>query len=185
MSNAAEIIAARLKQAGVERAFGIPGGEVLTLIKALDEQDIEFVMTKHENAGGFMAEGSYHASDAPGVLVATVGPGVANAINFIVNAQQDRVPVIYLTGRVDPKEAAPIPIRYLIMQPCCGQLPKPHLKLQMEAVDEIIDKAIALAMDEPPGPVHVDLPITVAKTEQPVRHVKKQGCGSKRYGFRD
>ncbi len=105
MANAAELIADRLYQAGVRKAFGIPGGEVLTLIKALDDKGIEFVTTKHENAAGFMAEGVYHATGAPAVVVATVGPGVANAINFIANAEQDRVPVIYLTGRVDAKDA--------------------------------------------------------------------------------
>ncbi len=57
------------------------------------------------NAAGFMAEGVYHATGAPAVLVAMVDPGVANVINYIANAQQDRVPVIYLTGCVDPKEA--------------------------------------------------------------------------------
>ena len=61
---------------------------------------------KHENAGGFMAEGVFHRSGAPGVLVATLGPGVANAVNVVANALQDRVPMLFITGCVDEDEAA-------------------------------------------------------------------------------
>ena len=156
MANAAELIAKRLYQAGVRKAFGIPGGEVLTLVKALDEQGIEFVMTKHENAAGFMAEGTYHATGVPAVLVATVGPGVANAINFIANAQQDKVPVIYLTGRVDAAEAVTYTHQVFDHAALLKPITKATLEVTDGAVEEIIDKAVSIAMDEPPGPVHVD-----------------------------
>jgi acetolactate synthase-1/2/3 large subunit len=183
MANAAELIAKRLHQAGVRKAFGIPGGEVLTLIKALDEHGIDFVMVKHENAGGFMAEGTHHASGAPAVLVATIGPGVANAINFIANAQQDRVPVVYLTGKVDDSEAATYTHQVFdhaqLLRPIC----KASLEVVDGAVEEVIDKAISIALDEPPGPVHVDVPISVAVRDQPQREVPQRaptvkGCAS-------
>ena len=83
----------------------MPGGEVLTLIDALEQAGIEFVLCKHENAAGFMAEGVYQRTLAPGVLVTTLGPGLANAVNVIANAQQDRVPLIVLSGCVDDDEA--------------------------------------------------------------------------------
>ncbi|MEO1456548.1 MAG: thiamine pyrophosphate-binding protein, partial [Pseudomonadota bacterium] len=86
---AADLIAQRLHAAGVRHAFGIPGGEVLTLIDALERAGIRFHLAKHENAAGFMAEGTWHATGAPGVLVATVGPGLANAFNVVANAEQD------------------------------------------------------------------------------------------------
>ena len=74
--NAADVIAARLAAAGVKTAFGIPGGEVLTLVDALERVGIRFVLTKHENAAGFMAEGVMECHRrARRVLVATVGPG--------------------------------------------------------------------------------------------------------------
>ncbi len=179
MANAAELIAQRLYQAGVRKAFGIPGGEVLTLVKALDEQGIEFVMSKHENAGGFMAEGVYHATGSPAVLVATVGPGVANAINFIANAEQDRVPVIYLTGRVDAKEAVTYTHQVFDHAALLRPITKASLEVTDGAVEEIIDKAVSIAMDEPPGPVHVDLPITVAVTQQLERSVQNRATVSK------
>ena len=86
MTSGADLIAAKLDQAGCRHAFGIPGGEVLALMGALDAAGIAFHLVKHENAGGFMAEGVWHAEaragrNAPGVLLATLGPGVANAVN--------------------------------------------------------------------------------------------------------
>ncbi len=174
MANAAELISKRLKQAGVSVAYGIPGGEVLTMIKAMDEAGIEFVMAKHENAAGFMAEGGYHATGAPAVLVATVGPGVANATNFIVNALQDRVPVIYITGCVDAKEAVTYTHQVFDHSALLTPITKASIRITEGAVEEQIDKAIAIAMDDPPGPVHIDVPISVAALEQPDREVKQR-----------
>ncbi|MBT6096662.1 MAG: thiamine pyrophosphate-binding protein, partial [Rhodospirillaceae bacterium] len=85
MTNAADIIAQRLHAAGCRHAFGIPGGEVLTMMNALNDAGIDFYLVKHENNGGFMAEGTHHANGAPGILLATVGPGVVNAINTVTN----------------------------------------------------------------------------------------------------
>ncbi|MEL6267702.1 MAG: thiamine pyrophosphate-binding protein, partial [Pseudomonadota bacterium] len=73
----ADVVARRLHAAGVRHAFGIPGGEVLALVEALERAGIAFHLARHENAAGFMAEGAWHATGAPAVLVATVGPGIA------------------------------------------------------------------------------------------------------------
>ena len=165
--NAAQVIARRLAAAGCRHAFGIPGGEVLTLIDALDKAGIAFVLAKHETAAGFMAEGTYQMTGAPGILVATLGPGVANAVNVIANAMQDRVPLIVLTGRVDPAEAATYTHQVFDHGALLGPITKASLTAVDGAVDTIIDKAVAIAGDGQPGPVHVDLPIAVAGAPQP------------------
>ena len=74
-------------------------------MEGLKSSGIEFILTKYENCAGFMAEGGYHADGAPGILVATLGPGVANAVNVVANAFQDRVPMFFITGCVDEREA--------------------------------------------------------------------------------
>ncbi|MEO9898613.1 MAG: thiamine pyrophosphate-binding protein, partial [Paracoccaceae bacterium] len=102
---AADILARRLFEAGCRFAFGMPGGEVLTLVDALERAGIQFILAKHENAAAFMAEGAWHRTGAPGNLVATVGPGALNGINAVANAHQDRVPLIVLAGCVDADEA--------------------------------------------------------------------------------
>lgn len=102
---AADLVARRLYEAGCRYAFGMPGGEVLTIVDALEKAGIQFILCKHENSAGFMAEGAHHMTGAPGILVATVGPGAVNGVNVVANAQQDRVPLIILTGCVDATEA--------------------------------------------------------------------------------
>lgn len=164
--NGADVVARRLAAAGVREAYGIPGGEVLALVRAIDEAGIRFVLCKHENSGGFMAEGAYHATGAPGVLVATLGPGVANAVNVVANAWQDRVPLVFITGCVDPAVAARYTHQVFDHRALMAPVTKASLTLVDGAVDVIIDKALAIAMSDPPGPVHVDLPIGVARTAQ-------------------
>lgn len=166
MATAAEIVARRLYDAGCRFAFGIPGGEVLTLMKALDEAGIEFILTKHENAAGFMAQGTYFADGAPGILLATIGPGVANAINVIADADQDRVPLIFLTGCIEAADAATHTHQIFDHRAVLDPITRATFTLLDGAADVIIDKALAKALDGQPGPVHVDVPIPVAEAVQ-------------------
>ncbi len=94
-----------MSAAGCRFAFGIPGGEVLALMAAIEEAGMRLVLAKHENSAGFMTEGAHHATGAPGVLLATLGPGAANATNVVADAFQVRVPLIFLTGCVDAAQA--------------------------------------------------------------------------------
>jgi len=169
MPTGADLIARRLAAAGCRHAFGMPGGEVLAVMDALDANGIAFTLVKHENAGGYMAEGTWHATGAPAVLLATIGPGVANAVNAVANAQQDRVPLIFLTGCVDGAEAATYTHQVFDHQAVLAPITKASLKMADGAVDVLIDKAVAIAMEHPQGPVHVDIPIKVAEGAQPDR----------------
>ena len=158
----ADIIAARLRAAGCTFAFGMPGGEVLALVAALDRAGIRFILTRHETAGGFMAEGACHATAAPAVLVATLGPGVANAVNAITNAWQEGVPLIFLTGCVDEVEAVCYTHQIFDHAQLLRPITKASLRATAGAVATVIDKALAIALDGTPGPVHVDVPISAA-----------------------
>lgn len=176
MPSGADIIGKRLARQGCRMAFGMPGGEVLGLIEGLANAGIRFVLTKHENAAGFMAEGFWHrqtaenpgAPIAPGILVATLGPGAANAVNVVANAFQDRVPLIFLTGRVDPAEAESYTHQVFDHQALFRPITKATLCASAGSVERVIDRAIALAIDGQPGPVHVDVPILVAEGQEPV-----------------
>ena len=159
----AEIIGAALARAGATHAFGIPGGEVLALMQGLDGAGLRFVLVKHENGGGFMAEGLWHMTGALPVLVATLGPGVANAVNVVANAMQDRVPLIFLTGCVDAAEAETYTHQVFDHQAMLRPIVKGSFRLAKGAVGAGIAKAIALAVSGQPGPVHVDVPIGVAE----------------------
>ncbi|RLJ41487.1 acetolactate synthase-1/2/3 large subunit [Litoreibacter meonggei] len=159
---AADLLAERLFEAGCRYAFGMPGGEVLTLIDALKKAGIEFVLCKHENAAGFMAEGVHHVNGAPAILVATVGPGAMNGVNAVANAHQERVPMIVLTGCVDPDEALTYTHQVLDHTRVFEEITKATFTLTADGADIVADKAVSIATEGRNGPVHIDVPISVA-----------------------
>ncbi len=158
----ADVLARRLYAAGCRYAFGMPGGEVLTILDALEAAGIEFILIKHENAAGFMAEGVYHRTGAPGILIATLGPGVANAVNVIANADQDRVPLIFLTGCVDEDETHTYTHQVFDHRAILEPITRATFTLSANSAEVIADKAINLALAARPGPVHIDIPISTA-----------------------
>ncbi len=159
---AADVLARRLYAAGCRFAFGMPGGEVLTLVDALEKAGIRFILVKHENAAGFMAEGAWHRTGAPGILVATLGPGALNGINSVENARQDRVPLIVLTGCVDADLAQTYTHQVLDQPQVFRPITKESFTLNAGAAGVIADKAVGIATEGRPGPVHIDVPISVA-----------------------
>ncbi|PJE33834.1 hypothetical protein CVM52_25395, partial [Pseudooceanicola lipolyticus] len=158
---AADILARRLYEAGCRHAFGMPGGEVLTLVDALEKAGIRFTLTRHENAAGFIAEGVHHRDGAPAILVATLGPGALNAVNVVANAHQDRVPMVLLTGCVDADEALSYTHQVLDHQAVFRPVTKASFRLTAGGADLIADRAVSEALAPRPGPVHVDVPIGV------------------------
>ena len=162
---AADALARRLYAAGCRTAFGMPGGEVLTLIDALETAGIRFVLAKHENAAGFMAEGVQHVDGAPAILVGTIGPGTLNGVNVVANALQDQVPMIVLSGCMDADEAQTYTHQVLDQQAVFRPITKASFALNAGAAHVIADKAIAIATEGRMGPVHIDVPISVADTQ--------------------
>ena len=159
----ADIVAEGLAAAGATHAFGIPGGEVLALVDALERAGIRFLLAKHENAAGFMAEGLWHMTGAQPVLVATLGPGVANAVTAVAHASQDRVPLIFITGCVDQALAESYTHQVFDHQAVLRPLVKASFRAAPGTEALVIAKAVALARHGRPGPVHIDLPISVAE----------------------
>ncbi|KPF69216.1 acetolactate synthase [Bosea sp. AAP35] len=159
----ADVIASRLKVAGATHAFGIPGGEVLALVDALGRAGIRFELARHENAAGFMAEGLWHVTGALPVLVATLGPGVSNAVTAVAHAQQDRVPLIFITGCVDQALAESYTHQVFDHQALLRPIVKASFRAAPGTEALVIDKALAIARAGRPGPVHIDLPIAVAE----------------------
>jgi acetolactate synthase-1/2/3 large subunit len=163
----ADVIGQMLVTAGASHVFGIPGGEVLALLDGIDRAGLRFVLVKHENAGGFMAEGHWHTTGHLPVLVATLGPGVTNAVNVVANALQDRVPLIFLTGCVDQAEAETYTHQVIDHQSLLRPVVKGSFRATTGAVAQVMAKAITLALSGQPGPVHVDVPIGVAEGAEP------------------
>ncbi len=165
MHTASEIIAQRLYDAGCRHAFGIPGGEIMVMMDAIERAGIKIHLVKHENSGGFMGEGVHHFDGAPAILIATIGPGIANAMNVIANARQDRVPMIILTGCVPSIEQQTYTHQVFDHLKLVEEITKAAFRLEAGTAAIIADKAVNIAMQDRPGPVLLDIPINVQKSE--------------------
>src|SRR5437588_12621617 len=100
MAQNVDRLVALLEASGVRWVFGVPSGPVLPFMDALRRSSIEFVLTASETSAGFMAATVGHLTGAPGVCVATVGPGATNLTTGVGAAWLDRAPVIAITCNV-------------------------------------------------------------------------------------
>src|ERR687894_2668078 len=95
--NNADLIVAILKSAGVRHGFGIPSGNVLPLMEAMRRGGVEFGLTAHEGSAGFAADVTGRLTGAPGLCIATLGPGATNLATGVGSAFLDRSPMLALT----------------------------------------------------------------------------------------
>lgn len=164
MTRVADIAAQTLHAHGVRHAFGMPGGEVVTLIDALQTAGIRFVLARHETAASFMAAAEGTNRGAPGLLVTTVGPGLANAVNGIADAAQEHAPLIVMSGVVDHDIRHRYTHQVLDQAALLRPLVKGSFEVEAKGAGATVARAIRLAMTPPMGPVHIDLaPGTAAK----------------------
>ena len=92
-----------LEDCGVEYAFGIPGGAIVSIFDALSRsKKIKVILTQHECSAAYMAMGRTMASYGKkiGVCFSTAGPGITNLITGVATAYEERVPIFVLTGNV-------------------------------------------------------------------------------------
>src|SRR3990172_10488888 len=156
------LIVRMLERAGVHWVFGIPSGPVLPLIDALRRSAVEFVLTASETSAAFMATVVGTLTGIPGVCVATVGPGATNLTTGVGCAWLDRAPLLAITCNVGtPWLERRIQMRidhHALFRP----LTKATFSLRDGHVGETLTKALTIAVEEPPGPVHLDLPEDIA-----------------------
>ena len=161
--NNSDLIVKTLEQAGVRWVFGIPSGPVLPLIEALRGSPVEFVLTATETSAAFMASVVGYLTGVPGVCASTVGPGATNLTTGVGCAWLDRAPALAITCNVaTPWLERRIQMRidhHKLFEP----LTKATLACRQANVGEMFSRAIAIATQEPPGPVHLDLPEDVAQ----------------------
>ena len=112
----ATAMAQTMKAYGVRFVFGIPGNDVLELIRACEAQDIRFILAKSEPSAGFMADAAAQLTGDPAACIFALGPGVVNGATGVAGALMERTPVIILggiyTGIFTPTEAAVVAVFY-------------------------------------------------------------------------
>ncbi len=161
--NTAELLVRCLESEGVEYLFGVPGEENLDLLEALRESKIKLVLTRHEQAAGFMAATVGRLTGRVGVCLATLGPGATNFMTSAAYALLGGMPVLFITGQ-KPIRASKQG-RFQIIDIVRMMEPVTHLSRQIvdgNNVPHLVRECFRRARAEKPGPVHLELPEDIA-----------------------
>jgi acetolactate synthase-1/2/3 large subunit len=156
----AEIVVQALKDEGVEHVFGYPGGAVLHIYDAIfNQQDVQHILVRHEQAATHAADAYARATGKPGVALVTSGPGATNAVTGIATAYMDSIPMVVLTGQVPKPFIGSDAFQEVdtvgITRPCVKHN---FLVETLDSLAETIKKAFYIATTGRPGPVVVDIP---------------------------
>ncbi len=166
MPKGSDIFVAALENEGVDRIFGVPGEENLDLLESLRTSSIKLILTRHEQAAAFMAATHGRLTGRPGVCLATLGPGALNLSTGAAYAHLGAMPMILITGQKPVKSARQA--RFQIVDIVASMKPLTKMTRQIVsagAIPSTIRDAFRIAMEERPGPVHLELPEDVASEE--------------------
>jgi acetolactate synthase-1/2/3 large subunit len=149
MTTVAAAMARLLAQAGIDRVFGLPGGEVLVLIDELRQAGVDFVLMRHEANAGIAAAVYGKLRGQTGVTLATLGPGAANLMLPISNAYLDQEPLLAITAQI-PSEFPPQYTHQLlplhdVYRPVCRYVDT----VTAETVEAVVPRALAAARQRP------------------------------------
>ena len=160
--NNADLIVKTMKEAGVTHCFGIPSGNVLPMLEAMRKGGLTFVLTAHEGSASFAADVMGRLTGAPGFCIATLGPGATNLSTGVGNAYLDRSPLIALTCNLHTHQLGRRIQMYIDHHTLYRPISKASYPLRKGRVGSVLEEAMGLALSEPHGPVHLDLPEDVS-----------------------
>ncbi|MDN3484290.1 acetolactate synthase 3 large subunit [Pseudoalteromonas sp. APC 3224] len=158
--NGSELVVKSLKELKVKYIFGYPGGSVLDLYDALFQQDdIEHILVRHEQAATHMADGYARATGEVGVVLATSGPGATNCVTGIATAYMDSIPMVVLSGQVPTNLIGDDAFQETDIVGCSRPIVKHSFNCRSASeIPNILAKAFYIASTGRPGPVVVELP---------------------------
>ena len=155
-----------LENEGVKYIYGIPGEENLDFLDSLRSSSIELILTRHEQAAGFMAATYGRLTGQPGVCLSTLGPGATNFVTAAAYAQLGGMPMIMLGGQKPIRKSKQG--RFQIVD--VVNLMKPVTKYSEQVVDgnnitSMVREAFRVTMAERPGAAYIELPEDIAEEE--------------------
>ena len=157
MPTVAATIAQTLYDAGVRIVFGIPGGEVVAVLEAMQRFGIRFELMHHEESAVFAADAYARAAGGPCCALTTLGPGALNAVAGIGHAWLDRAPVVLITAQ-KPDALLPAYTHQVVdLQAIFAPITKRTLKVTPQNAAAEVPPTVALTMQGRPGPVHLQV----------------------------
>src|SRR5436190_9218379 len=179
LQSGADILVQCLVNHGVEVVFAYPGGASMPIHQALTrfQPKLRTILPRHEQGGGFAAEGYARTTGRPGVCLATSGPGATNFVTCLADAKMDSTPIVAITGQVKTPVIGTDAFQETPIIEVCRAITKHHyLITRTEDIVRCVKEAFHIASTGRPGPVLVDLPkdvqlrqITVADWDPPMQ----------------
>ena len=157
MPTTAAVTARAIADAGIDRVFGLPGGEILVLIDELRRAGVDFVLMRHEANAGIAAAVYGKLRGQPGVVLTTLGPGAANLMLPLSSAYLDQEPLLAISAQIpaefpDSHTHQLLPLRETY-SPLCRYVDTLTGQNAAEAVRHALDEC----MRRPFGPAYVTL----------------------------
>src|SRR6266513_1713025 len=146
---------------GVDTVFAYPGGASMPLHQSLTRfaASIRTILPRHEQGGGFMAEGYARSTGRVGVCIATSGPGATNFVTCLADAKMDSIPIVAITGQVGTHVIGTDAFQETPVVDVCRAITKHHYLVQRtEDLPRVMKEAFHIATTGRPGPVIVDVP---------------------------
>lgn len=159
--NGADILVKSLVDHGVEVLFAYPGGASMPLHQALTRYSdrLRTILPRHEQGGGFAAQGYARSTGKVGVCMATSGPGATNLVTAIADAKLDSIPMVAITGQVPTHYIGKDAFQETPVVEVCRGITKHHcLVTDVNDLPRIMSEAFHVATTGRPGPVLVDMP---------------------------
>lgn len=163
MPHAGQILIDQLAAHGVKRVFEVPGESFLAALDGLhDVPAIETIVCRHEGGAAMMAEATGKLTGRPGIVFATRGPGVVNAVSGVYVAQQDATPMILFVGLPTTPLDDQAPFQEIDIAALFSGIAKWTAVIrQADRVAEYVQRAFSVATSGRPGPVVLGLPENV------------------------
>jgi acetolactate synthase-1/2/3 large subunit len=159
----AELVVEGLLRAEVPRVFGVPGGgSNLEVLEAARARGLPFVLCHQEWAACIMAAVTGELTGRPGAVLSTLGPGVTASATGLAHAQLDRAPLLYISDRHPSSVLAYATHQYVDHAAHLAPIVKGSVAVTADSAGHWVAHAVQLALAEPRGPVHLDLPADVA-----------------------
>ncbi|HVA96952.1 MAG TPA: thiamine pyrophosphate-binding protein [Candidatus Acidoferrales bacterium] len=181
--NVADFIINFLSSKGVNTIFMVTGGQAMFLNDAVfRNKKIKPIFTHHEQAASMAAEAYGRTKGDLGVAMVTAGPGAINALNGVVGGWVDSSPMMIISGQTNTSVSQYMidhPIRQYGVQ---GINTKAHVSAStkyFKTVDDpakilyYLEKAYYLATTGRTGPVWLEVPLDMQRTEVPLKLLKK------------
>jgi tartronate-semialdehyde synthase len=166
-----------MEDEGVEVAFGVPGAAILPLYKALSKSEqIKHYSVRHEEGGTHAADGYTRVTGKVGINIGTSGPAGTNMITGLYTCMADSIPMICITGQ------APTTVLHkeAFQAVDIVEIAKPVAKwaVQVKEPAQLVwtfREAFRVAREGRPGPVLIDLPLDVTKSDMEVDFDPRRG----------